>query len=146
MMTKIDQKLRQQLNQYLGPKKKVLIKTINQELLAPAIAKLKQQGKEGLVVIVDNLDRVENTVKPFGISQQEYLFIDQGEYLKGLNCHLVYTMPRSLMFSNNFGRLYNRFGEDPNVLPMIPVQFKNCLLYTSPSPRDPNRSRMPSSA
>ena len=22
----------------------------------------------------------------------------------------------------------------------------NCLLYTSPSPRDPNRSRMPSSA
>ena len=73
----------------------------------------------------NNLDRVENTVKPFGISQQEYLFIDQGEYLKGLNCHLVYTMPRSLMFSNNFGRLYNRFGEDPNVLPMIPVQFKN---------------------
>ena len=26
------------------------------------------------------------------------------------------------------------------------AQFKTCLLYTSPSPRDPNRSRMPSSA
>ena len=26
------------------------------------------------------------------------------------------------------------------------VQYKICLLYTSPSPRDPNRSRMPSSA
>ena len=25
-------------------------------------------------------------------------------------------------------------------------KFNNCLLYTSPSPRDPNRSRMPSSA
>ena len=24
--------------------------------------------------------------------------------------------------------------------------FNDCLLYTSPSPRDPNRSRMPSSA
>ena len=24
--------------------------------------------------------------------------------------------------------------------------YKDCLLYTSPSPRDPNRSRMPSSA
>ena len=24
--------------------------------------------------------------------------------------------------------------------------IRNCLLYTSPSPRDPNRSRMPSSA
>ena len=28
----------------------------------------------------------------------------------------------------------------------IPVQFKNCLLYTSPSPRDVEESRMPSSA
>ena len=26
------------------------------------------------------------------------------------------------------------------------VQFKNCLLYTSPSPRDATLSRMPSSA
>ena len=26
------------------------------------------------------------------------------------------------------------------------VQFKDCLLYTSPSPRDRTRSRMPSSA
>ena len=26
------------------------------------------------------------------------------------------------------------------------TEFKICLLYTSPSPRDPNRSRMPSSA
>ena len=26
------------------------------------------------------------------------------------------------------------------------VEYKVCLLYTSPSPRDPNRSRMPSSA
>ena len=27
-----------------------------------------------------------------------------------------------------------------------PVQYKTCLLYTSPSPRDRTRSRMPSSA
>ena len=26
------------------------------------------------------------------------------------------------------------------------VQFQDCLLYTSPSPRDPKTSRMPSSA
>ena len=28
----------------------------------------------------------------------------------------------------------------------LPVQSKNCLLYTSPSPRDAHESRMPSSA
>ena len=29
-------------------------------------------------------------------------------------------------------------------IPVVPIT--TCLLYTSPSPRDPNRSRMPSSA
>lgn len=122
---KSDPKLRQQLNQYLAPQKMDLIRTINQELLEPGIAQLKEREKEGLVVIIDNLDRVENTLKPFGKSQQEYLFIDQGEYLKKLNCHLVYTMPQDLIFSNSFGRLGNRFGEDPHVLPLIPVKFKD---------------------
>ena len=28
----------------------------------------------------------------------------------------------------------------------LTTQYKNCLLYTSPSPRDRTRSRMPSSA
>ena len=30
--------------------------------------------------------------------------------------------------------------------PWLEAQFKNCLLYTSPSPRDLSTSRMPSSA
>ena len=29
---------------------------------------------------------------------------------------------------------------------VIPVELRDCLLYTSPSPRDTERSRMPSSA
>ena len=29
---------------------------------------------------------------------------------------------------------------------VIPLEFKGCLLYTSPSPRDTSSSRMPSSA
>ena len=33
----------------------------------------------------------------------------------------------------------DRFGTPPEI-------FKDCLLYTSPSPRDPKTSRMPSSA
>ena len=31
-------------------------------------------------------------------------------------------------------------------LSVMPVDYKSCLLYTSPSPRDMRRSRMPSSA
>ena len=33
-----------------------------------------------------------------------------------------------------------------NFAPLSESQFYNCLLYTSPSPRDRTRSRMPSSA
>jgi hypothetical protein len=121
---KSDATLREKLNQFFGPQKTQLLEAINQELLEPAIASLKQQGKKGLVVIVDNLDRLDSRQKPFGRPQQEYLFVDQGEYLTKLNCHLVYTMPLALKFSNDYGNLTQRF-EEPRVLPMVPVQLRD---------------------
>ncbi|BAZ49913.1 hypothetical protein NIES4103_25260 [Nostoc sp. NIES-4103] len=121
--TKTDPTLREKINQYLGPQKTRLLEAINRELLEPAIAQLKQQGKKGLVVIVDNLDRIDNRIKPWGRPQQEYLFVDQGEFLTKLNCHLVFTMPLALKFSNDYGTLTQRFPEDPKVLPMVPVQW-----------------------
>ena len=126
--TKEDFSLRQQMNKYLGPKKKELIELINTELIEPAIAQLKEQGKQGLVVIVDNLDRIDNTVKEFGKPQQEYIFIDQGEYLKKLNCHLVYTIPLGLLFSNSYGTLTQRF-KDPKVLPMVKIKLRDGTIY-----------------
>ncbi|HEY9741630.1 MAG TPA: P-loop NTPase fold protein [Coleofasciculaceae cyanobacterium] len=120
---KSDATLREKLNQYLGPQKTQLLEAINQELLEPAIASLKQLGKKGLVVIVDNLDRIDNRQKGWGRPQQEYLFVDQGECLTKLHCHLVYTMPLALKFSNDYGNLTQRFSEDPKVLPMVPVQL-----------------------
>jgi hypothetical protein len=122
--TKSDAKLRQKLNQYLGPQKTQLLDAINTELLEPVIASLKQQGKKGLVVIVDNLDRLDTRTKSWGRPQQEYLFVDQGEYLKKLNCHLVYTMPLALKFSDDYGNLTQRFDE-PKVLPMVSVQLRD---------------------
>jgi hypothetical protein len=64
---KSDATLRDRLNQYLGPQKTQLLEAINQELLEPAIAKLKQQGKKGLVTIVDNLDRLDTRPNPGGV-------------------------------------------------------------------------------
>ena len=34
----------------------------------------------------------------------------------------------------------------PELVQVLEPMFSNCLLYTSPSPRDRTRSRMPSSA
>ncbi|MDZ8185510.1 MAG: AAA family ATPase [Nostoc sp. ChiSLP02] len=123
--TKDSPKLRGQLRQYLEPRTNGILESINKELLKPAREKLKQQGKKGLVVIVDNLDRIDNSLKPSGYYQPEYLFVERGEQLNQLNCHVVYTIPLVLIFSNALGRLTNRFGVDPKVLPMVPVQLQD---------------------
>jgi hypothetical protein len=117
--------LRNKLRDYLEPRTKGIIDAINSELIEPAIAKLKSRGYAGLVVIVDNLDRVENSRKSFGTLQQEYLFVERGDQLRQLRCHLVYTIPLNLCFSNEVNRLRQRFGSEPKVLQVVPVQKRN---------------------
>ncbi|BAY30167.1 hypothetical protein NIES2107_20110 [Nostoc carneum NIES-2107] len=117
--------LRSKLREYLGPRTKGILDVINEELLLPATTQLQQRDKKGLVVIVDNLDRVETTAKSWGRPQPEYLFIDRGEQLTQLKCHVLYTMPLELMFSNDLSRLTQRFTVHPKVLPMVPVKLRD---------------------
>jgi energy-coupling factor transporter ATP-binding protein EcfA2 len=124
VIAKNDSGLREKLNQFLAPQKHVLLRAINEEVIQPGIEQLKGLGKKGLVVVVDNLDRVDKRTKPNGRQQQEYLFIDQSECLTKLKCHLVYTIPLSMKFSNEYGALTQRY-EDPLVLPMVPVMDRD---------------------
>ena len=119
--TKDSPDVRSKLRGYMEPKTNGLLDLINQEILTPAIADLQKLGKEGLVVIVDNLDRVDDSPKPWGRPQTEYLFVDRAEQLRKLQCHVVYTMPLALRFSRDYGTLTARFMTDPIVLPMVPV-------------------------
>ncbi|NEP01625.1 MAG: ATP-binding protein [Symploca sp. SIO2E9] len=119
---------RSKLRQYLEPQTTQILKCINEEILKVATEQLKQRGQKGLVVIVDNLDRIEN--KKGSSSSKllpEYLFVDRGEQLSQLHCHVVYTVPLSLFFSNEREALKNRLGhgESPMVLPMVPVQLRD---------------------
>ena len=122
---KASPQLRSKLRDYLGPRSNGIIETINQELLEPAHKKLKQRGKNGLVVIVDNLDKVDSSPKPWGRPQPEYLFVDRGEQLASLHCHVIYTLPLALRFSNDFNTLTQRFKSDPQVLPMVSIQLRD---------------------
>jgi hypothetical protein len=117
--------LRSQLRDYLGPRTKGILETINHELLEPAIKNLKQNNYRGLVVIVDSLDRVDASPKPWGRPQPEYLFMDRADQLKGLHCHLVYTMPLALRFSQDYATLTQRFLVEPKILPMVPIQRRD---------------------
>ncbi|NET83706.1 MAG: ATP-binding protein, partial [Moorea sp. SIO1F2] len=118
---------RQLLRQHLEPRTQSILNAINEEILQSAIQQLKLRGKRGLVVIIDNLDRVDNRSMVSGRSQPEYLFIDRGTQLRRLNCHVVYTLPLSLMFSNEYETLKNRVGGGvaPKILPMVPIQLRD---------------------
>jgi hypothetical protein len=118
---------RNQLRQYLEPRTNSILQAINDEVLARGVQLLKQRGQKGLVVIVDNLDRVDMRPLASGRSQPEYLFIDRGEQLRRLNCHLVYTIPLALIFSKEYEALKNRLGGGiaPKVLPMVQVRQRD---------------------
>lgn len=125
--TKESPKLRSRLRQFLEPRTRSILEALNKEVLGLATEKLKAQGKQGLVVIVDNLDRVDNRPVVGDRTQPEYLFVDRGEQLRQLNCHVVYTIPLVLIFSNEYQALTNRFGGGvaPKTLPMVPVQRRD---------------------
>jgi hypothetical protein len=120
-------KLREQLKQSLEPRTEGLLRAINTEILARANQELKYRGKQGLVVIVDNLDRISPSQLTPTRSLPEHLFIDRGSQLRRLNCHMVYTIPLDLIFSNDYQTLKNRLGGGvaPTILPMIPIQHRD---------------------
>jgi hypothetical protein len=125
--TKDSPQLREQLRQHLEPRTQSILNAINEEILGRGIEELKRRGQKGLVVIIDNLDRVDMRPMPSGRSQPVYLFIDRGSQLQRLNCHVVYTLPLALMFSNEYESLKNRLGGGvaPKVLPMVPIQLRD---------------------
>lgn len=125
--TKDSPKLRSQLRQYLEPRTNGILQSINEEVLGVATQELKARGKKGLVVIVDNLDRVDTRPKTSQRSLPEYIFVDRGEQLRKLNCHVVYTIPLALIFSSESETMKNRLGGGvaPKVLPMVPVQLRD---------------------
>ena len=69
----------------------------------------------------------------------------------GIDCNpipieITYGLERIAMFLQDKESIWNLdWNKDINYSD-IWLQFENCLLYTSPSPRDATLSRMPSSA
>ncbi len=117
--------LRDRLRAYLEPKTDGILTVLNQGLFAPTAKKLKQLDKEGLVVIVDNLDRLLKIGKASGRFQPQYIFADRGTDLTRLQCHLIYTMPLALRYSDDFNLIEQRFKGYPAVLPMVPVKSRD---------------------
>lgn len=111
---------RSQLRERLTPYTENLVKALN-DFIADATKRLPQ-GKTKLVLIADGLEKVTLITRDNGRTNHDEIFIDRCEQLKGLNCHVIYTVPVSLALSNRATDLMEIYNCAPQVLPMIMVR------------------------
>jgi len=113
--------LRQKIREKVNPYTLTLIDALN-EFIVNAKNKLPTKYSK-LAVIADNLDRIVPFSKDSGgRSNLDEIFLDRSEQLKALKCHIVYTVPISMVHSNRAADLSNNYSNPPQVLPMIMVR------------------------
>ncbi|MCC5642121.1 ATP-binding protein [Nostoc sp. CHAB 5824] len=118
--------LRQKIRQKIDPHTVTLIQVLN-EFLVDAKQHLPH-GYNKLAVIVDNLDRMVLVKDGDGRTNYEEVFLDRSEQLQALDCHLIYTVPISMLYSTRATDLRERYG-DPQILPMIMVKTLKGDIY-----------------
>lgn len=75
----------------------------------------------GLVMIADNLDRIVETKQAGEPSNYDEIYLNRSEILRGLACHIIYTVPIAMVYSERSTRLEDNYDK-PDVLPMIMVR------------------------
>ncbi|MEM9245715.1 MAG: ATP-binding protein [Cyanobacteria bacterium P01_F01_bin.153] len=99
-----------------------LVQAVN-EFIDRAAKQLKKQGKRGIVIMADNLDRITE-IRPEGErSNHEQIYLDRCEQMKGVNCHVIYTVPMSLVCNRGM-EVEDRYG-DRDILPMVVMQNRD---------------------
>jgi len=111
--------LRQKIRDKINPHTMTLIDALN-EFIGDAKKNLPDKSSQ-LAVIADNLDRIVPFSQDGKRSNLDEIFLDRTEQLKALDCHVIYTIPISMVYSNRATELINNYN-DPQVLPMIMVQ------------------------
>jgi hypothetical protein len=118
---------RKKIRDLVNPHTVTLVKALN-DFINDGKTKLPA-GKTQLVVIADNLDRIVPIYEDNGRSNHDEIFIDRCDQLKGLDCHLIYTVPIAMVYSNRANDLKEIYG-NPDLLPMIMVQTPDGALHT----------------
>ena len=110
---------RAKIRELVNPHTTTLLKALN-EFIDDAQNQLPLD-KTKLAIIADSLDRITPTIQEDGLTNHDRIFIKRSDQLKGLDCHVVYTVPISLLFSNKANILVANYG-DTTILPMIMAQ------------------------
>ncbi len=114
---------RGKIRQLLNPYTETLVTALNQFIES---ARVKLPGdKSKLVVIADGLEKITLNMRDGGRTNHDEIFIDRAEQLKSLNCHVIYTVPISLVLSNRASDLMEIYNCSPQVLPMLMVKTRD---------------------
>ena len=84
-------------------------------------AKTLDNDSRGIVLIADNLDRIVETQEEGKPSNYDEIYLNRSEILRGLACHVIYTVPIAMIYSGQATQLENNY-DTPNVLPMVMVR------------------------
>ncbi len=109
--------IRQKVERDLGD----FIDSIN-KLINDAQHRAAKQGKKGLVVIVDALEKMVHKELDKKRTTYDDLFVYHAEQLKAPECHIIYTVPIQLAYTKNFLDL---FPDGVEVMPMVRVRNRD---------------------
>ena len=98
--------------QQLDPRLKNALVTAGEELTAIEVERLKQSGKKGLVILLDNLDRLSP-------EQAKVIFGEGSKYLRQFQCHMIYTLPMTAIAKDE-GNLSQELANLGNTLVVLP--------------------------
>jgi hypothetical protein len=101
---------RRQLHRHLESCLTNLLIVAIEEVTGVAGDRVKQTGEKGLVILVDNLDRLS-------IEQSDLIFGRGGKYLRQFQCHTIYTL--SLLASIHLSEQFQLKGTVPILLPNL---------------------------
>ncbi|MBW4484531.1 MAG: ATP-binding protein [Tildeniella torsiva UHER 1998/13D] len=76
----------------------------------------------GIVIMADNLDRIVEIQQEGQPSNYDEIYLNRSEILRGLDCHVIYTVPISMVYSERGTRLEDNYDK-PDVLPMVMVRY-----------------------
>ncbi len=111
--------MRREVRQKINANTPSLLKALN-DFIDEALASLPNKYR-GLAIIADNLDRIVETKRLGEFSNYDEIYLNRSELLRGLNCHVIYTIPIAMVYSERAPRLEDVFDK-PHVLPMVMVR------------------------
>lgn len=121
---------RKKIREIFEPKTNDWLSAAN-DIISEAVLELSKKGRNGLVIIVDDLDKV--SVEKLAEQQSsvaERLFLNRHAQLTGFQCHIVYTLPLPLVYSCRERDIASLYKLDaPPVVPMTKVVGKDGKKY-----------------